>query len=205
MFNLAKATGADATENLATEALAAAIRLNPRPLLNALATRGFKRLETFDAVRTQVDLGCILVPAAKHADAVWQDSRSPEEPKDVRRMIASRFGRWRTFAIQHRAGFRCGVTMGLHHEADFNQISAVADEGPVNPWRRDPARWQLLGACEQLTRFGSHDAASGWFVERQDELAGAGMFTLIDRHRADNGSGNDSGNDSDEDAEEESS
>jgi len=329
MFNLAKATGADARENFTTEALAAAIRLDPRPMIDALVTHGFKRFDTFEMVSTQVDLGCgvldivltspvghpviwvevkvhagehdgqlaryldviakikaapkprlvllapsqlsqdkrvvwlrwqalydaipdgagpwsdfklylkeigmaddsktpvtateaasigpahgflgkvvqILIPAAKHANTLWQRSSWPEDPKDVRRMITSRFTRWPSFTVQHQTSYRCGATMGVYHEAETNdawlgiwvwanpryaverdRILAVADKGLSKPWCRDPAQWELLGAYERLTRFDSQDPASRWLIERLDELKAVGMFDAIENLGAGGGS-----------------
>ncbi len=66
LFLYAKATAAEARENFTTEALAAAIRLEPEPFLLALRRIGLIEGDAFEAVATQVPL--VAVGPARKLD-----------------------------------------------------------------------------------------------------------------------------------------
>ncbi|MCA9627290.1 MAG: hypothetical protein KC766_06475 [Myxococcales bacterium] len=94
LFRLAKATGAQALENYTTEALAAAVRADPGPLLAALTARAIVTADGVEVVQTQVhiagtgilDLVVRLVPGC----TVWIEAKvgAGESGDQLRRYVA---------------------------------------------------------------------------------------------------------------------
>lgn len=138
----------------------------------------------------------ILAPVARHLNKVWPGSDWPETDAEVKKQLVSRFGTWPSFTVQHRASFKCGLTIGIYevdedHDAWLGvwvwappkrvaERDRIREQGNklASRWDFDPG-WELLGAHHRLLEFDDHDQATGWLVERVDELVEVGMLQLL--------------------------
>lgn len=138
----------------------------------------------------------ILAPVVRHLNQVWPGSDWPETDAEVKKQLVSRFGTWPSFTVQHRATFKCGLTIGIYEDDDEHDAwlgvwvwgppKRVADRDRIRErgkklasgWELD-AGWELLGAYHRLLDFENHDGASTWLIERVDELSRAGMFEIL--------------------------
>jgi hypothetical protein len=68
------------------------------------------------------------------------------------------------------------------HAVERDRISAAADKLST-PWRRDPARWELVEAHERLTSMGSQEAAARWLTACPAGRAEAGWDRVEGRRR----------------------
>src|SRR4051812_5922661 len=91
LFTFAKATEHAALENFMTEALAAAIRSDPKPFTLALATLGFEEPPGFNVVLTQVPIERgildLLLRAAARTFVVEIKIGSPESGDAIDRYL----------------------------------------------------------------------------------------------------------------------
>lgn len=138
----------------------------------------------------------ILAPVARHLNQVWPGSDWPESDADVKKQLVSRFGTWPSFTVQHRASFKCGVTIGIYEDDEDHDAwlgiwiwappkrvaerDRIREQGKTlaSGWESDPG-WELLGAHHRLVEFDGHEQATNWLVERVDELAQVGMLQLL--------------------------
>jgi hypothetical protein len=140
----------------------------------------------------------ILTMPARRANALWPGSKWAENESQIKQQITNRFRLWPSFTIQQQTTYRAGVSMGATAHADLGiwvwanpkrfseraQIRKAAESaGLTNAtgWVHDLAAWELVAAYKPLTDFETQDAASGWLVDRLEDLKRAGEFELIER------------------------
>lgn len=139
----------------------------------------------------------ILVEPAKRMNAAWPGSNWPNTEADVKKQLVNRFGRWPSYTVQHRAGFKCGCTFGVYHEETTHDAwlgiwiwaaprrvverARVADVSKTlpTPWERDDSSWELLGAYRRLRDFSNQEDSSKWLLDRINELEATGMFKVL--------------------------
>jgi hypothetical protein len=128
-------------------------------------------------------------------------SRTTRPKPEVKKQLMSRFGTWPSLTVQHRANFKCGVTVGIYEDdgdhaawlgvwvwappkrvAERDTIRELGKKLPSG-WEPDPG-WELLGAYRRLLDFAAHEQGAGWLIERVGELVQVGMQFNCSRARA---------------------
>jgi hypothetical protein len=140
----------------------------------------------------------ILVEPSKYMNTAWPHSDWPADEAEVKKQLVNRFGTWPSYTVQHRASRRCGSAFGIYHEALTGDAwlgiwiwaapKRIAERGRIRDtatnlpsgWESDPTGWEFIGAYKRLTEFADYTAASGWLIERIDDLRTAGMFGILD-------------------------
>lgn len=142
----------------------------------------------------------ILKAPAHAANELWPGSNWPAQENRIRNMIASRFAKWPSYTIQHKARFRAGLTMGIYHETETSDAwlgvwvwakpnyvqerSRIADQTQGlqgSPWYREGGTWNPIGAYARLLDFSDHEQASAWLTARLHDLASVGLLDLLPR------------------------
>jgi hypothetical protein len=144
----------------------------------------------------------VLAPPAALMNQVWPGSNWPEKDSDVRVQLMSRFSTGKHLSLEHRTGYKAGISMGAYdwegdawlgiwvwcnprRFAERDSIQALANVSGLGPlWDREPGSWELLNAEKKLLEIPDIYSASQWLMGRITELQTVGMFSLIEQFGA---------------------